>query len=187
MRKYDLTGQKIGNWTVLYYIGIAGKSRDAIYQCKCDCGLEKPVKGYHIKNGYSSKCVNCSAEQSKIYGRKIPRSYWESIKRNAAKRNIEFNLTIDQVYDLFELQKRKCALSGKDIDFAKTETEHLKRKATASIDRIDPTKGYTLDNIQLVHKSVNFMKHTMQNQDFIDMCHSISTCCKQILLDSSQS
>jgi hypothetical protein len=45
---------------------------------------------------------------------------------------------------------------------------------TASLDRIDSSKGYTLGNIQWVHKWVNLMKQDMTDQEFIEWCKTIT-------------
>lgn len=44
---------------------------------------------------------------------------------------------------------------------------------TASLDRIDSTKGYTEYNIQWVHKLINIAKSTLTNNQFISMCMDI--------------
>ena len=67
----------------------------------------------------------------------------------------------------------KCALSGLEIQFGK----HWKMMSdqTASLDRIDNTKGYIVGNVQWVHKQVNFMKGTMRQKEFIKFCKLISS------------
>lgn len=54
----DLTGQRFGNLTV---IGIAeksstDKSRDSFWLCKCDCGIEKTIRGKSLRNGATKSC-----------------------------------------------------------------------------------------------------------------------------------
>lgn len=48
---------------------------------------------------------------------------------------------------------------------------------TASLDRIDNSKGYEEGNIQWVHKDVNFMKRTYSQEYFIKLCTLISENC----------
>jgi len=50
----------------------------------------------------------------------------------------------------------------------------LRGKTTASVDRIDSSKGYVTGNIQIVHKTVNYMKHTLTQADFLFFCESIT-------------
>jgi len=42
--------------------------------------------------------------------------------------------------------------------------------STASLDRIDSSKGYVRGNIQWVHIAINFMKHSLPEEEFIRWC-----------------
>ena len=53
----------------------------------------------------------------------------------------------------------------------------IKNEQTASLDRIDNSKGYIVGNVQWVHKQVNFMKGTMEQKEFIKFCKLISSKC----------
>ena len=46
----DLVGNKIGEWTVLEYVG------NYYYKCRCSCGNEKLVLGYSLRYGESESC-----------------------------------------------------------------------------------------------------------------------------------
>jgi hypothetical protein len=101
----------------------------------------------------------------------------------------EFSITLEDVYNLWIKQDKKCALTGIPIDFKNQNfrqlTErpsHIKHKkkfkydliCTASLDRINSDKGYIKDNIQLVHKDINMMKNDYDQDYFINMCNLIS-------------
>lgn len=45
---------------------------------------------------------------------------------------------------------------------------------TASVDRIDSTKGYTPDNVQWVDKRINFMKQHFSQVEFVELCCLVS-------------
>ena len=47
------------------------------------------------------------------------------------------------------------------------------KNRTASLDRIDSNKGYTIDNVQWVHKDINKMKMDLEEDVFIDNCKLI--------------
>lgn len=47
---------------------------------------------------------------------------------------------------------------------------------TASLDRKDNTRGYTLNNVQWVHKDVNIMKNTFDRDYFVSMCRRVAEC-----------
>lgn len=84
------------------------------------------------------------------YFEEIALSRFESYRKGAAIRGMVFEVEIQEVWDMFLRQNKKCALTGWNINFGK--------KQTASLDRIDSKKGYTSDNIQLIHKNINILK-----------------------------
>jgi len=102
--------------------------------------------------------------------KEISGEQWGKIKRSADKRNLDFLITKEEVWELYLKQNKKCALSGLDINWG--GNHHSNR--TASIDRIDNNKGYTLDNIQLVHKEINMMRWKLSIEEFKNICNIIS-------------
>ena len=61
-----------------------------------------------------------------------------------------------------------------DICAALAAAKHSNRICvTASVDRIDPKRGYEEDNLQFVHKDVNLMKNRFDEPYFIEMCKLI--------------
>lgn len=65
------------------------------------------------------------------------------------------------------------------IELPKGKTKDDNRH-TASLDRIDNTKGYIPGNVQWVHKSVNFCKGTLKERYFIKLCCQIANHIKKI-------
>lgn len=84
--------------------------------------------------------------------------------KSAAKRNIAWNLTPDELQTVFT---GKCALTGWEISMAHGNQ-------TASLDRIDSTKPYTLENIQWVHTMVNMSKNKYPQDRFVQMCKAVA-------------
>lgn len=105
---------------------------------------------------------------------KIPELLIKSIKRSAKIRDIEFNLSKAYLYRLYTKQNNKCALSGVDIKFSENYNDHLTGGNSASLDRIDSSKGYVKGNVQWVHKKLNIMKQAMNNEEFVNWCRIIS-------------
>ena len=68
---------------------------------------------------------------------------------------------------MFYNYNKKCTLTGWDIDISYNNQ-------TASLDRIDNTKGYIKNNIQWVHVMVNMCKNKYDQNKFIDMCKYIA-------------
>lgn len=121
------------------------------------------------------KCKSCSNKEvsncHRGWHRGIRVSWFNQFKGSAETRKLEWVLTIDNVADVYEKQNGLCALTDESIVFP--EVGHP-NKAIASIDRIDSTKGYTLDNIQLVTRQVNMMKQSYSQELFIDTCLKVA-------------
>ena len=94
------------------------------------------------------------------------------MKISAKKRNVSFFITYDYILDIFLKQNKKCALSGLPIKFWIKSKNSI--DGTASLDRIDSTKGYVKDNVQWIHKDINYMKMDIEQQKFLEYCNIIS-------------
>ena len=63
------------------------------------------------------------------------------------------NISIQEAWEIYIKQDRKCALSGVPIVFTTNNDKYWIQ--TASPDRIDSSLHYTEDNFQWVHKRIN--------------------------------
>lgn len=104
----------------------------------------------------------------------IHQSYLYLLKDRANRKNLEFNLDGNYLWKLFLKQNRRCALSGIEIGFPKAWGAKSKTNITASLDRIDSTKGYITGNVQWVHKIINTMKMDMSDKEFILLCKKVA-------------
>ena len=73
-------------------------------------------------------------------------------KRSAKKRNIVFNLNVEDLLPAIEL--KHCQLTGLPFDLNPPKEKTMNLYAP-SVDRIDNNKGYTKDNIRVVLWAVN--------------------------------
>ena len=88
------------------------------------------------------------------------------LRHSARRRDIGWNIT---EYKLREkiMQGATCSLSGWTL------SEETGYKNTWSLDRIDSSKDYTNDNVQIVASSVNIAKHELSQEEFIEMCKDV--------------
>lgn len=170
-------GYRINNWEVLSDTLVRKYGRMYL-QVKCTCGsnMEKLIPKHHLYSKLSKGCEYCSMFHTSTGYKLLSGDYWSMLKKGANNRNIPFNITIEEAYKKIENQNFKCALTGLDIKFKKNTTKgkkHDNTTKTASLDRIDSTKGYEIDNIQWVHKDVNIMKNKYNQDYFIKICKLI--------------
>lgn len=175
-----IIGNKYGLLTVHSFARITPCGHKS-YNCICDCGNTVIRTGTSMLRSQNSSC-GCFSKRGAEHHQwtgvgEISSAFWyEHIVRsaNGSKSNRpekELSLTMEQAWNLFLEQDRKCALSGIDLTFPKVSKD---KAWTASLDRIDSSKGYVLGNVQWVHKDINIMKNKFDNQYFIEMCKLIA-------------
>jgi hypothetical protein len=136
------------------------------YIFKCSCGKEVSIFWHNVMQGQRTACGKCDWYED------IKTGHWTNIIRCAKARNLEFNLTKKYVWDLYLKQDKKCIFTGLPVIF------DVKGKTTASIDRIDNSKGYIEGNIQIVHKSINIMRGATDVELFKYLCTLVAKNCK---------
>ena len=118
-------------------------------------------------------CRPCSNRTTDNSGRGLYEgvrlSWVNKCKIGAETRGIEWDLSVEFIWELYVAQGSVCALSGLPIGWAETGTIH-----TASLDRINSNCGYLPDNVQLVHKDINMMKQSYSNERFVEMCEAVA-------------
>ena len=172
--KIDLTNRRFGKLKVLFDTG-RRKTRRPIWKCLCDCGKEAEVLAKYLINGdtKSCGCFNTGNAYNRTGYKDVSGSYWYIVVAQAKRRGIPITITAEEAYNQFVKQDRKCALSQTPITLVKNLRDE-REKQTASLDRIENAKGYTIDNIQWVHKKVNIMRNTMSIPEFKEWCRKIS-------------
>lgn len=173
-RKYhDLPiGSKFGFWITKEKPSYTNNKLKVVCLCS-KCGTTHTRQLQDLISGHSTQCLPCSRPSGKdalrYNGSKyISGTYWYNIRRNAEVRGYEVKVSIHDIEDLLVKQDFKCALSGERLIVGSG-----KGNDTASLDRIDSSKGYLLDNIQWVHKDLNTMKMALSNSAFINWCSKI--------------
>lgn len=91
-------------------------------------------------------------------------------RRRSKEKNIYNDLTLDYLMYLWEKQHGKCALTGIQMTYKFYEG---RVNTNLSVDRIDSTKGYSKDNIQLVCMAANQMKNDLPMEEFVEMCEAV--------------
>jgi hypothetical protein len=171
-------GDRINNWEIINDSTVRKFGRTyVVARCTCGSNLISELPIHHVISKKHKGCKKCSRfYTSKGHGL-ISGEFWCLIKNGAKCRNLEFNITIEQAWELFLNQNSKCALSDLDITFEPNAVHskgiNNRNLRTASLDRIDSSKGYTIDNIQWVHKDVNLMKNYFNEEYFIKICKLI--------------
>ncbi len=85
-------------------------------------------------------------------------------KQRAERRNLEFNLTIDDI-----VIPDKCPLLG--VPFVLGVQGNY--EYTPSLDRIDPNKGYIKGNVWVITKKADSMKNSATKEELLKFADNI--------------
>ena len=141
------------------YTNKGSLERAALY--KTVCASCRTIKNNTKRKGTKGKENNPAWKGYKD----IPGKVLSKLKRDAIRRNISFEITLEDIWNKYEQQNKRCALSGVILEWDNN----------ASVDRIDSSQHYTKDNIQIVHKVINMMKRDLDQDEFIRHCCCVSS------------
>lgn len=140
------------------------------------CGEEQD----YLRRAYAAasfalgkQCRRCSNQATKNCHRgffgPVRASWIKKCKVGAESRGIEWSVDASEIAAIYERQGGRCALSGWEIGWAGVGQQH-----TASLDRIDSSGGYTVGNVQLLHKDINMMKQSFSQGRFVEACVAVA-------------
>lgn len=86
-----------------------------------------------------------------------------------AKQRAGGDITTDDIFQMWVDQDARCALSGLKMTWGGGKIQ----PTTLSMDRIDPSRGYFLDNVRLVCHSVNMFRGQMNDAQLLEIAEAI--------------
>jgi len=88
-----------------------------------------------------------------------------NVKSRAAKNGLDFDLDHTKMFI-----PTHCKYLGMELTYTHKQG---RKPSTISIDRIDPTKGYTMDNVQIISDKANRMKQNASMSELITFAKNI--------------
>jgi hypothetical protein len=166
MGKTDLTGNKYGHWIVLGR-GLSGK--ETRWQVKCSCGTERQVPQSRLLSGDSCSC-GCRFRNRKSSGKNLRSLVLWSYKHNAKTRRLDWELSNDEAYGLFESPCHYCGVVGSNCKIKNKRTPYYYN----GIDRMDNEVGYCSGNVVPCCGFCNIFKRAMPYEKFIAYLNQVA-------------
>lgn len=148
------------------------------FYCSLSCGGKSNLNIKMITEAGKNTYFKGGENRFVTEEQKVRSSMREFAKRvrNRKKKFFE-ELDIEKLVEIWENQKGKCRITKVNLVLQhEPEYKTISNNYKASIDRIDSSKPYSIDNIQFVSYSVNNLKHTMTDDavyEFFDIVKSI--------------
>lgn len=173
--KLSLVGKVFGMLKVLSFSHQKVQGGSYFWFCRCECGKTKAINASSLRKGRTKSCgcrlmtTGSNSQNWSGFG-KIGKVFFKKIEISAKGRNINFNITIEYIWELFLNQRGICALSNLPIRFPKRRSD----EGTASLDRVDSSKGYEPGNLQWTHKKINMLKLALPEDELFSYCEMIA-------------
>jgi len=142
-------------------------------QCGYCNGVFTPKSGSH------KFCTTRCKEQSIRGVENTPRQYtrisgrWDKyFSRLCGQKHRKGVITREDCLGILARQDGRCALSGEPLTCILNVG--TKTPTNASLDRIDPKKGYTPANVQLVCAVLNSFRNNIPVEDFVGWCRKVA-------------
>ena len=148
-----------------------------------------------LKSGlpkYNSWCKVCISNKQSSYHKRVwgvaklqytafkrtktARSYLQYLRSKASqRRKNEEIISLDALELLWVSQNGTCAITGwpMTMELAKGVVH-----TNCSIDRINSSYGYTINNVQLVCRIANIAKNALSKNDFLALCKAVVENCR---------
>lgn len=147
------------------------------------CNEEKPYTSFPKNYGRTPKnnqrkreavCTPCRIKRKNELISSCPERYIKNlfVHLNNKRGKVQgFNIivTLEELIGLYYKQDGKCALSNITMTYNKDGTgkDNEYAQTNISIDRINPSGNYQIENLQLICNQVNFIKHVLKQEDLL--------------------
>jgi hypothetical protein len=168
-----------GETKLLSEFGKSGKTTGSGYKAVCKICLAKKLKDWRVANPDKAKDQDklfrdrnkekISIKNQKRYKNLTLEQKFDQLVKTAGKRkNKKCFITVEHLHDVWQRQEGLCVYTKLPL------TSEGHQLNTVSLDRVDSSKDYTVDNIQLVCVPINRMKLDYTEDQFIELCRLVT-------------
>lgn len=144
-----------------------GKNKKTVVRkCKCDCGQEVWIETQRLIDGHTKSCGCFRKEFKKKPNQEaFKNEIFASYKHIAEKRNLEFVLDLNTTTNLILDNCHYCGIEPSNTIKRKRCSDSFKYNG---IDRVDNTKGYSIENCVTCCGECNMGKLAKSKEDFLN-------------------
>lgn len=154
----DKTGMRFGKLVVIRLVGT--KNKQSMWECRCDCRNATTLSSGHLnKNGTKS----CGCDKKLKEGEGCFNLLFAHYKRQAKKRNLSWSVSKEMFR---KLTKENCHYCGTKPSSIRKNKRSNGDYIYNGLDRIDSSKGHTIDNVVPCCGICNWMKRDLNVEDF---------------------
>lgn len=166
----NIAGMQFGRWAVIEFSHRRGGRY--FWDCVCACGTKRFVDATSLKRKLSVSCGCYRIEVITSDGKASARSIYRSYKKRAVNKNLEFDLSFEQFY---ELSQKSCVYCGVLPKQKHKGVSNIDTFIYNGIDRRDNSLGYTFENSYPCCGKCNTAKMAMTHDEYIHHCKLVAS------------
>lgn len=164
----DLTGRRFGRLVVIEWVPGAQSSGElgGRWLCKCDCGHDLAVRSSRLRPNHrrSCGCAKSGPATGYVPGQAAFGVLMTEYRRGARDRSLSWDLTREEFKHMTSLDCHYCGTApSRAVGCSPNSGAYV----CNGIDRVDSSRGYSLDNCVPACKICNFAKRDMSYDDFL--------------------
>jgi hypothetical protein len=144
--------------------------KDKFY-CGLSCSGKQPEQLSHLKRIRDLSDFDISQRAG---NRADELSPFRETFRRLHRRGKEITITLESLKEIWDSQKGICPLTGWALELPTQSKNYKLRLKTASLDRIDNSKGYAVDNVRFVSVMFNFARNKFSDEDVIEFARAVT-------------
>lgn len=147
------------------------------FYCGLSCAGKTPDNTKHINNVRRDFPVwKFSPNKRDQYS--MFRPTLKNIRQRIKDKPKDFNLTVEYLKEIWDEQDGKCPFTGFDLELRTYSSrdgfrDKLLHIKSASLDRIDNTKGYVQGNVRWVSVMFNFARNIFSDEEVIEFAQAV--------------
>jgi hypothetical protein len=148
------------------------KRLNRLSYCSISCKAKVAIKSNEVMmKGNPSVLINNNRKDEFSPFKRILFTLRQRSKENSKK---NLTLTLQELKEVWDRQEGKCPFTGWNLLLPKNSKERLDYlPERASLDRIDSSKGYSVDNVQFVSMIYQFAKNSFSDDVVLNFCRSV--------------
>lgn len=130
---------------------------------------------YQVKKGVTNFFCTRKCMSGKPLDEYSPfKRFFNWSKRHARTMKKEFSITLEYIKEVWDNQNGICPYTKMPMHLGTSTLQYKFTPTTASLDRIDSSKGYVVGNVEFVCTFVNYGKNRFCKEEVLDFFKQLS-------------
>jgi hypothetical protein len=141
-----------------------------VFYCNLGCSGKDNVDHLHK---YAGKFNTNLVPNNRLDKHTEFRWYIKNVIKNSKKRNQKYDVDLEYISEMWKRQNGICPFTKQKLELRTHSNKEKAGPYSASLDRIDNSKGYIRGNIRFVALIFNYARNIFSDNDVLEFCKKV--------------